>query len=534
MKVLFLLIGVLYSYCYAWGGEVYPASKTGEILTPPEKPTPSINGARVVGVRPEAELIFRIPVSGKQPIEITSNTLPPGLSLDKSTGILRGRISKMGRYNIVINAKNKYGNDTETLTVCVGEKICLTPPMGWNSWYSHGDSVSAESVWRSAEAMNNSGLANYGWSYINIDDCWQGTRLTPGAALQPNEKFPDMSELCKKIHSLGLKIGIYSTPWMGTYEGFRGSSVMNNGDVLDFALPLEKRKSKHQLFGTYPGVLKQGANRVGDVWMVGVDAHQWATWGCDYVKMDWHPIDVETAKKISEELKRSKRDLVLSLSNNASIKDGKILSEYANCVRTTGDVRDTWQSISSIIRQQEKWVNLTCPGYWNDPDMLQIGKQGAPNMGNHAMRKTRLTPDEQYTQFSVWCLLSAPLLISADMESIDDFTKALLTNAEVIAVNQDEAGMPARYHWLNDGGLVISKKLADGANAIGVINMGEEQKVFTIDFEKFGLTRDLYVRDLWRQCDIGVKHGELKLQVNKHGCVLLKCKKVENHELPQK
>lgn len=529
MKVFLLLSVWMCVVCWVWGGEVYPAPKPGEILTPAEAKSPSINGARVIGVRPNAELFFRVPVSGERPIKIIASGLPDGISLDKNTGILSGYISKAGQYDLVLKAKNKYGKDIKPLSIRVGEQICLTPPMGWNSWYSYGDSVTADAVLKNAKAMNDSGLANYGWSYINIDDCWQGCRPGFKKALLPNEKFPNMSELCCKVHEMGLKMGIYSTPWVGTYEGFRGSSVMNDGDALQFALPEEKRKTKHQLFGGYPGVLRQKANRVGDIWLLDVDARQWALWGFDYVKIDWNPLDVENAKRIAEDIRKCGRDMVLSLSNNASIKEGKVLSGYANCVRTTGDISDTWASILSIIKNQEKWLYLTRPGYWNDPDMLQVGQQGAPNMGNRGMRKTRLTPDEQYTQVSVWSLLSSPLLISADMGTLDEFTRGLLTNEEVIAVNQDADGLPASFYWQDNGAsLVVTKKLGDGSCAVGVVNIGNEKRVIELDFEKIGLPPNLHIRDLWRKRDIGVKHRQFKLECNAHGCSLIKCKVVAN------
>lgn len=500
----------------------YPAPEPGKRLTPPEKKEPSINGAGIWGVRPGAELLFRVASSGERPMRFTATGLPPGVSLDAATGIITGSLAEEGNYTFTVKAENAKGTAERHITICVGQTLCLTPPMGWNSWYSHGSAISQREVELAAEHLHESGLGNHGWSYVNIDDCWQGERGGAEHALQANAQFPSMDKLCATIHAYGFKAGIYSTPWLGTYEGFRGGSTLPDGDAEALAIPQDQRKRKEQLFGTYPGTLRHGANKVGPVWKVDVDARQWAQWGFDYVKMDWHPIDPAHAERIARDLTHCGRDIVLSLSNNANPNDGQALSRHAHTVRTTGDIRDTWESIRSILLSQEKWVPLTRPGYWNDPDMLQVGLQGAPNMGNRGFRPTRLTPDEQYTQISAWCLLSAPLLLSTDLSRLDDFTLGLLTNDEVLAVNQDVAGKAASYYHLNGGGLLIAKELADGSTAVGIINLNNEKSVFDIFGSTLPLKGTYDVRDLWRQQNVGHYTNSFPVEVNPHGCSLFR------------
>ena len=150
---------------------------------------------------------------------------------------------------------------------------------------------------------------------INIDDCWQGERGGRNFSIQPNKRFPDMKAMCDSIHAMGMKAGIYSTPWMGTYAGFIGGSSPNaKADYGEMAIPEKDRKQKNQIFGSYPGVHRRKADRVGAVWLFDRDARQWADWGFDYVKVDWNPNDVPTTERIRQALDDSGRDIVLSIS----------------------------------------------------------------------------------------------------------------------------------------------------------------------------------------------------------------------------
>ncbi len=503
----------------------YPAPERGARLTPPIGKAPSINGARITGATPGKPFLFRIPVSGERPLKVEAKGLPNGLSLDAATGIITGKLEEAGPFTVEISAANKHGKDTQTLLIDGSGRLSLAPPMGWNSWYSYSEAVSQEGMLKMARLMDSSGLADHGWTYINIDDCWQGARNGPNKALQANERFPDMKAMCDEIHSLGLKAGIYSSPWMGTYAGFIGGSSPNEeGDYSVFALPADKRKQEHQLFGSWPGAERVGAQKTGSVWMFDRDAWQWGECGIAYAKIARKPNDVPQTDRIRKDLDASSRDIVLSLSNAAPMQNMPELSKRAQCTRTTGDIHDAWGSISSIGFSQEPWQKFVSPGHWCDPDMLQVGMIGTPNQANTTFRPTRLTRDEQYTQVSLWCLLSAPLLICSDLSQIDEFTQGLLMNDDLIAVNQDRLGAPARRAVNRDGIQVWCKPLSDGSLAVGFFNTGGDVQEAAVTMEELGLqpSRQYKVRDLWKRADVGGASDRLRVMVNPHGATVFK------------
>lgn len=332
-----------------------------------------------------------------------------------------------------------------------------------------------------------------------------------------------MKAMCRAIHAMGLKAGIYSTPWMGTYAGFIGGSAPDKkADYAGLSIPEKDRLQENQIFGRYPGVHRRHADRTGPVWLFDRDARQWAEWGFDYVKVDWKPNDVPTTERIRKALDESGRDIVLSLSNAAPYEHVEELSRLANLWRTTGDIEDHWGSVSGIGFSQERWQKHMSPGHWNDPDILQVGKLGKPNRPNTAFVQTRLSPDEQYTHVTLWCLLSAPLIISCDLENIDSFTMGLLTNDEVIAVDQDPAARPARRAWNQGNFQVWTKELADGSTAAGFFNTGGSREVLKVNLKDIGLSGPYQVRDLWKRADQGTAEGDIAVELNSHGAAMFR------------
>lgn len=492
------------------------------ILTPPPSPKPRINGAKVFGARPGAPFLFKVPATGRKPLVYSANGLPSGLKIDRKSGIISGKVASKGTYKARLEVSNTLGRATRDFRIEIGDQICLTPPMGWNSWYCHSEAISEKAIRDTARAFVEKGLVDHGWSYVNIDDCWQGVRGGKYNAIQPNERFNDMKGMCDYIHSLGLKAGIYSTPWMGTYAGFIGGSAPNKaGDYSKHYMPEDKRLQTHQFFGTYPGTLKKKLNRVGE-WFFDRDAKQWADWGFDYVKIDWKPNDVPTAKRVYEDLQKSNRDIVLSLSNAAPFKNVEGLAKYSNCWRTTGDIHDSWGSISGIGFRQGKWQPHTAPGQWNDPDMLQIGMRGKAGRQNKKFKPSRLTPDEQFTQVSLWTILSAPLLLSCDIEALDKFTLSLLTNDEVLEVNQDPAGNPAEQLINTKTLQVWRKRMEDGSFALGIFNTDNKKRKVTVQWKDLKIDGSHRLRDLWRQKDLGSFDKTFEAPINTHGVMLLK------------
>ncbi len=470
---------------------------------------PRVNGPSVFGVRPGNPFLYKIPATGDQPIEYDAAGLPEGLTVDKASGIISGSLKTAGSHAVVLKATNSKGTAEKRFKILCGDAICLTPPMGWNSWNCWAASVSQEKVLRSADAVVKTGLINHGWSYINIDDTWQGPRAGKFGAIQGNEKFPDMKGLCDKIHALGLKPGIYSTPWVTSYAKFIGGS----SDNATGAWSKEMADEKHWRHGKYSFALN--------------DAKQWAEWGFDYLKYDWNPNDLAHVREMSESLRSVHRDIVLSLSNSAPFAQAGELAKLANCWRTTGDIWDYWDhndaewryGVSEIGFAQDQWAPYAGPGHWNDPDMLVVGHVGwGPQM--HA---TNLTHDEQYSHFSLWCMLSAPLLIGCDLERLDDFTLGLLTNDEVLAIDQDALGKQAVRVAATGAVDIFKKELEDGGCALGFFNRGSEKK--TIRFNKLvriGIPGKVHVRDLWLQKNLPDAETEVTVTVNPHGVVLLK------------
>ncbi|MBN1844130.1 MAG: NPCBM/NEW2 domain-containing protein, partial [Sedimentisphaerales bacterium] len=418
-----------------------PESVKPYILTPKPPQEPRINGAMLFGVRPGSPLLYTIAVTGERPMRFAARGLPAGLRLDADTGQITGSLKEAGAYAVLLEAANARGTTRRQLRIEVGEKICLTPPLGWNSWNCWAGAVDAEKVMASARAMVDTGLVQHGWTYINIDDTWQGQRGGQFQAIQPNEKFPDMKALCDAVHGMGLKIGIYSTPWITSYAAYIGGSSDNEDGAWS--------KQEHGA----PGFGRSSGKRHGKYPFAQNDARQWAAWGMDYLKYDWNPNDVEHVTQMAEALRASGRDIVYSLSNSAPFELADQWARLANCWRTTGDITDTWGSVEGIGFAQDKWTEFAGCGHWNDPDMLVVGKVGwGPNL-----HPTRLSPDEQYTHISLWCLLSAPLLLGCDLAELDEFTLSLLTNDVVLAVNQDPRGEQARRVAKKDAAEVWAK-----------------------------------------------------------------------------
>lgn len=492
--------------------------KSAFILTPPAPETPKVNGPKVYGERPGAPFMYRIPATGKRPMSFAAEGLPKGLKLDSEKGIISGSVKKAGTYKVTLKATNDLGSSERELRIVIGEEICLTPPLGWNSWNVWGNSVSQEKVISSARAMVERGLADCGWSYINIDDGWQGLRGGKYNAIQPNSKFPDMAALADEIHGMGLKFGIYSGPWVGTYAGHIGTSADYADGTYDFI--------KSGKIDEYYKVDRSQVERK-TVWYFGkysfakADAKQWADWGVDYLKYDWNPNDVYNTREMDEALRATGRDIVLSLSNSAPFALAPYWQKYCQAWRTTGDIRDSWDSIVKIgFKGQDRWAQYRKPGHWPDADMLVVGKVG----WGPKVHDSKLTADEQYTHMSLWALFASPLLIGCDMADMDDFTFGLLSNTEVLDVNQDPLGLQAaRYYWDESYSTYI-KPLEDGSVAIGMFNLGNAPRKLGFICRSIGLLGKQTIRDLWRQEDIATvdDRERWETEVAPHGVVLVR------------
>ena len=516
---------------FVWAGLAVPAVSGGAnsapvILTPPAPATPRVNGPGSFGVRPGSPFLYTIPATGQRPMTFAVDGLPAGLALDAATGRITGVLAGPGEFPVTLRAKNALGESEKKFRIVVGEHIALTPPMGWSSWNCWGDTVSQAKVLSSARAMVAKGLLDHGWTYINIDDGWQRPRGGGFNALQPNKKFADMKALADDVHGLGLKFGLYSSPWRGTYAGYIGGSSDNangtyawveSGDVNEF-YRLNKDPQGPDAKPTWVNWI------IGPHSFAAADARQWAGWGDDYLKYDWFPNDVPHVTEMADALRATGRDIVYSLSNTGLYDQAADYRRLANVWRTTGDINDSWESVSRIGFLQDRWAAFTGPGHWSDPDMLVVGMVGwGPNL-----HPSHLTPDEQYTHLSLWCLFSAPLLLGCDLAQLDDFTLGLLTNDEVLAIDQDLLGNHATQFSNQDGQVVYAKTLADGSIAVGLFNRGDTETTVgvkwgpwgTLPTEHVGTT--FRVRDLWRQRDLGDFKDSFATKVAPHGVVLIR------------
>ncbi len=495
-----------------------PPDYSSHILTPPAPDTPRINGPKVYGARPGADFLFRIPTTGLRPMTWTAEGLPKGLSLNRETGIITGRARKAGSYRVILRAENALGTDRRELRIEIGDKIALTPPMGWNSWNCWGNTVTQELVLASAKAMIEKGLADYGWTYVNIDDGWQGIRGGKYNAIQPNRKFPDMKGLAGFLHQQGLKLGIYSAPWVSTYASHIGSSC-DDPDGKYWWVEQGLVDSVYKLDRSKLG--KEEIRNFGKYSFARQDALQWADWGVDYLKYDWNLNDTWWMKDMHDAIAATGRDIVYSISNKARVSLGPALSRYAECWRTSTDIRDTWESISSIgFGAQDRWAGYKEPGHWPDADMLVVGKVG----WGRKIHWTKLTPDEQYTHITLWSILASPMLIGCDMAELDDFTLSLLCNSEVIDVNQDPLGLQGVKQDSDENGAIYVKPLEDGSLAVALFNYTETPRKMGFICHKLGLIGEQTIRDLWRQRDIAkvAQKEPWETEVAPHGTVFLR------------
>ncbi len=484
-------------------------------LTPKPSPRPRINGAKVFGVRPGHPILYTIAATGDRPMTFSATGLPDGARLDAASGRVGGAIERRGTYRVILRAENALGAAERELRIVVGDDICLTPLLGCNTWGGWGARVTEANVRAAADAMIAKGLIHHGWQYVNIDDGWQGKRGGKFNAIQPNEKFGDMRAFCDYVHGLGLKAGIYSTPWATSYAGFVGGS----SDDPDGAW--EKPKKPRDGW------------RCGKHLFEANDARQWAEWGFDYAKYDWGVDSVELTKRMADALAACDRDIVLELSNSVPLQLAEQCIGLAQLSRTTGDLIDLWDrsqmeasvskwavGIREVWIEHDAYARFQRPGHWNHACNLRVGLLGG--WRDKPLTPSRLTPDEQYSHISLWCLWGSPMIIGTPIERLDDFTLGLLTNDEVLEVNQDPLGKQAVRLEVGNGGEILVKELEDGTRAVGVFNPGTVETTVSFTWANAGCKGPQKVRDLWRQKDLGVFDGRFEAKVAPHGVVLVR------------
>ncbi len=365
--------------------------------------------------------------------------------------------------------------------VCLAQEseLAKTPPMGWNSWNCFHLDISDAMIRAQAAAMVKSGMKDAGYQYIVIDGGWEGYHDTNGVFHPDAKRFPDMKALCDYVHSLGLKIGIHTSPGPTTCAGHEASY----------------------------GHEKQ-------------DAETFARWGIDFVKYDWcsgdqvyKPDQMQQAyQKMSDDLKATGRPILFSLCQYGMQNVWEWgASAGGQMWRTTGDIADNYSSMLLHGLEQNGLEKYAGPGHWNDPDMLEVGN-GKMN-------------DEEYrTQMSLWCILAAPLFAGNDLTQMKPATLELLTNPEVIAIDQDAAGIQGHCAKQTGPTAIWTRSLADGSTAVGLFNYDVHPMTIKANFKELGLPETVQVRDLWLRKDLGTFHGSFTFTLPRHGVILLKVK----------
>jgi len=367
------------------------------------------------------------------------------------------------------------------------QTLAAMPPMGWNSWNHFHRKVDDAIVRAQADAMVSSGMRQAGYIYVNIDDTWEGQRDEQGNILA-NSKFPDMKALANYVHGKGLKLGIYSSPGPKTCAGYEGSYG-------------------HE----------------------GQDAATFAKWGIDYLKYDLcglrdlmktagsaeaeHQMMVDAYTKMHNALLKTGRPIVYSLcqyGDDAVWRWGA--SVGGNLWRTTGDISDKYASMAGIGFSQAGLARYAGPGRWNDPDMLEVGNGG-------------MNADEYRTHMSLWALLAAPLLAGNDLTTMTPETVALLTNREVIAIDQDSAGVQGDRVSVEGPLEIWARPLDDGSKAVGLFNRHPQPMEMQVDFGQLGTEGPVRVRDVWAGKDMGMIRGTYRARVPGHGVILLRVRK---------
>jgi alpha-galactosidase len=352
------------------------------------------------------------------------------------------------------------------------DKLAKTPPMGWNSWNKYACDVSEGLIMAMADAMVSSGMKDAGYEYIVIDDCWQVSRDENGNIVADPERFPHgIKYLADYIHSKGLKFGIYSSAGTVTCQKRPGGFGHEYQDALSYA-----------------------------------------RWGVDYLKYDWCGSTTQDAKSsytnMRDALYSAGRPIVFSICEWGTSKPWEWAGTVGNLWRTTGDISDSWNSMINIFEKQRDLARYAGPGKWNDPDMLEVGNGG-------------MTNEEYKTHFSLWCMLAAPLIAGNDLQTMTPEIKTILTNKEMIAINQDTLGRQGTCYRDNYGYQIWTKPLANNEKAVCLLNKSDEKKSVLVDFALLGKTRtstleNYRVRDVWEHKDVNLKETSMYIELPPH------------------
>lgn len=429
---------------------------------------PSINSASVFGASTGKEFMFRIPVTGKRPINIEVFGLKDGMKI--KDGVIRGTIDEDCEFDIEITAKNELGETKKSVKFKIHQdNPLLTPLMGFTSWNAFGDTVTQKDMEKTAEIMCESGIADYGYSYVNLDSGWQEDYGGKYNAVMPNGKFPDMKKMCENIHGLGLKCGIYSTPMLyawGSIYGEKTNSGCTRGE---------------------PDILYTNANNgIGTIRLEENNAMQWDEWGFDYLKYDWDPTDPTNADYMKQALIKLKCEFAFCVTVYASPFYGNYWKKYCNSWRNNADSADNWDNIKKRFYTVDVWDKYVVPGHFYDLDMLEIGCMHT-NGGNSG-----ISENEAIFSYTLRAFFMSPIQLSCDLSKLTEFEYNLFCNNEIIAIHQDSLAQYPQLVSENGECKIYKRSLENGDDAWAIFNAGDEEISDTLNFDN-----NVNVRDVW-------------------------------------
>jgi hypothetical protein len=511
---------------------------------------PRFNGARIIGVRPNTPLIYSLAVSGERPVTFAAKHLPAGLKLDAQSGVISGALKSAGGYKFTASAKNSAGEARADIEIVAADTLALTPPMGWNSYDNFGDAVTEAETLANAEWLKQH-LQPFGWDIVVVDFRWydslaDGYRVQEpagdtldafGRCIPPTNRFPSAANgagfkpLADKLHAMGLKFGIH------IMRGIPRRAVEQNlpiagSNFTAAQAPLPAGDTNRTCVWNRDMFGVDATTGAGQAWYASI-ARQYAAWGVDFIKCDdiadmfrgKYYGDDEIAA-LSTALRQTDHSIILSLSPGPSpVSASEHLKQFANLWRISNDFWDNWRSLNHNFSLFAEWYGNGAPGHWPDGDMIPFGRICQRNCDVHPDRWTRFTHDEQLTLMSLWALAPSPLMLGMNLPDNDEWTTAILCNPEVLAVDQDQLGKPARRMTADGSGAEMwVKELADGSLAVGFFNRTEKDAPTDYRWSHLGFTSAPQVRDLWLRKDLGSQPA-FAAGLPAHGCVLLCVKK---------
>ena len=458
-------------------------SYTKIAIAEPFSGAPRINLCGCYGASPNKPILLKIPVIGQRPITYRAEQLPDGISL--KDGILSGSVAEEGSYPILLTAENELGSDTKKLSLEIKkDTVQLSPLLGFTSWNAFAYMVTQEDMENTARRMTELGISEYGYSYVNIDSGWQGEYGGTYDAIMPNEKFPDMKGFCDRLHAMGFKCGIYSTPMLHAF----GCS-MNDVPLPPGCTQGEPDDRFADERGGI-GVIRKEKN----------NALQWAEWGFDYLKYDWRPSDPYNAELMRKELVATHRDFTFCVTVKARPEYHNYWSKYCNSYRCNVDCTGNWKTLMEIYRSYFDFIDYINKGHFFDLDMLEIGDCELFRWLGYVKKPDHgLTEDEQIVAFTMRAFLGSPIQLSCQLDKITEFELSLYCNEEILDIHQDCGFFTAKPYIMMEKGdsilHVFKKKLAGGDFAIAAFNLGNKTEHASIYLDDLCTVRDVWAKE---------------------------------------